>query len=82
MEWEEWQPKMSTLEPQLIPPRPLWQRLILSEEERRRYPTASPWTGGPRWFSSPNVVDLYQYRSPVEKERIRAVLLGRTLRFA
>ena len=55
---------------------PLWQQLTLPEEERRHYPTASSWTGGPRWFSSANVVDLQHYRSPAEKERIRAVLLA------
>jgi hypothetical protein len=27
------------------------------------------------WFRSANIVDLQQYRSPAEKERIRTVLL-------
>jgi hypothetical protein len=56
---------------------PLWQRLVMPEEDRRRYPQAPPWAGGYRWFRSPNVVDLQSYRSPVEKDRIRRVLLNR-----
>jgi hypothetical protein len=36
--------------------------LILPEEDRRRS-TATPWTGGFRWFRSANVVPLEQYRS-------------------
>jgi len=47
----------------------------MSEEDRRTHPTAPSWDGGFRWFRSTNVLDLQQYRSPAEKERIRAVLL-------
>jgi hypothetical protein len=53
-----------------------WQRLVMSEEDRRLYPAAPSWDGGYRWFRSRNVVDLQQYRSPAEKERIRVVLLN------
>jgi hypothetical protein len=47
----------------------------MSEEDKRLYPQAPSWDGGYRWFRGHNVVDLQQYRSPTEKERIRAVLL-------
>jgi hypothetical protein len=40
----------------------LLRRLILCEEDRRRLFPAMPWTGGYRWFKSPNVVDLEAYR--------------------
>jgi hypothetical protein len=40
----------------------LLRRLILCEEDRRRLFPATPWTGGYRWFKSPNVVDLEAYR--------------------
>jgi hypothetical protein len=35
--------------------------LMLPEEDRRRLTTA-PWSGGFRWFRSPNVIDLERYR--------------------
>jgi hypothetical protein len=38
-----------------------WRKLILPEEDRRLY-TSTPWTGGYRWFRSPNVVCLEKYR--------------------
>jgi hypothetical protein len=57
-------------------PNAVWQRLIMSEEDRRQYPRAPAWDGGYRWFRSPNVVDLQHYRSAAEKERIRRVLLN------
>jgi hypothetical protein len=50
------------------------QRLTFAEEDRPRFTTA-PWGGEYRWFRSANVVDLQQYRSLAEKERIRAVVL-------
>jgi hypothetical protein len=53
------------------------QSLTLCEEDRRRLFPENPWAGGYRWFRSTNVVDLQKYRSPTEKERIRAVLLYR-----
>jgi hypothetical protein len=52
-----------------------WQRRVLPEEERRRLYLGMPWTGSYRWFRSPNVIDLWRYRNPVEKARIHAVLL-------
>jgi hypothetical protein len=58
-------------------PDTLWHKLVMSEETRRLYPSAPAWTGGFRWFESRNVVDLQNYRSPAEKERIRTVVLGR-----
>ena len=54
-----------------------WQRLCLPEEERRRL---RAWEGSYRWFRSPNVVKLELYRSPVEMDRIRAILLTRWAR--
>jgi hypothetical protein len=37
------------------------QDLIFPEEDRALY-TTEPWAGGFRWFRSPNVVCLEQYR--------------------
>ena len=48
----------------------LLRQLIRPEEELRQDPENNY-----RWFRSANIVDLQQYRSPAEKERIRAVLL-------
>jgi hypothetical protein len=56
-------------------PHTIWQKLVMSEEDRRLYPSAPVWDGHYRWFRSPNVIDLQHYRSPAEKKRIRAVLL-------
>ncbi len=53
----------------------LWQKLVMPEEDRRKFPSAPSWDGGYRWFRSANVVDLQHYRSPAEKEHIRVVLL-------
>jgi hypothetical protein len=55
----------------------LWQKFIMPEETRRLYPSAPPYDGGYRWFRSRNIVDLQDYRSPTDKERIRRVLLGK-----
>jgi hypothetical protein len=38
------------------------RQLIRPEEDRRRYGRV-PWVGGYRWFRSPNVVPIEQYRS-------------------
>jgi hypothetical protein len=38
------------------------RRVVLPEEERRRLFPAETWTGGYRWFRSPNVVCLEKYR--------------------
>jgi hypothetical protein len=40
----------------------LLRQLIPCEEDRRRLFPATTWTGGYRWFRSPNVVDLEVYR--------------------
>jgi hypothetical protein len=52
-----------------------WQKLILPEEDRRRLYPERPPTVSYRWFKSPNVVDLWRYRSSAENERIRTNLL-------
>jgi hypothetical protein len=41
----------------------LLRRLIPCEEDRRRLFPTTTWTGGYRWFRSPNVIDLEAYRS-------------------
>jgi hypothetical protein len=51
------------------------RKFIMPEETRWLYPSAPAWSGGYRWFQSDNVVDLQQYRSASEKERICRVLL-------
>jgi hypothetical protein len=51
------------------------RQLTMPEEDRRAHPTAPQWTGGYRWFRSANVVDLQNYRSPGEKQRIMGRLL-------
>jgi hypothetical protein len=38
-----------------------WRKLILPEEDRRRR-AGAPWTGGYRWFRSPNIICLERYR--------------------
>jgi hypothetical protein len=38
------------------------RQLVLPEEDRMRLYPSVPWTGGFRWFRSPNVVLLEQYR--------------------
>jgi hypothetical protein len=38
-----------------------WQQLIFPGEDRHLH-TSQPWNGGYRWFRSPNVVCLEQYR--------------------
>jgi hypothetical protein len=44
-----------------------WRQLVLPEEERRGQ---GLWNGSYRWFRSPNVVDLWHYRSPHDQQRI------------
>jgi hypothetical protein len=39
------------------------RRLIFPEEDRRLF-TTTPWRGGFRWFRSPNVVPIEQWRRP------------------
>lgn len=51
-----------------------WRRLILPVERKDRW---WRWDGkGYRWFISPNIVPLEQYRTPVEMFRIRQNLLS------
>jgi hypothetical protein len=38
------------------------RQLVLPEEDRRRRFPASVWTGGYRWFRSPNVLCLEKYQ--------------------
>jgi hypothetical protein len=38
--------------------------LTRCEEDRRRLHPGVPWNGSYRWFRSPNVIPLEQYRSP------------------
>jgi hypothetical protein len=38
-----------------------FRSVMLPEEDRRRL-TSAPWSGGFRWFRSPNVIDLEKYR--------------------
>jgi hypothetical protein len=48
-----------------------WRRWTTCEEVRlNRKPPAMRFTGSRRWFASPNIIDLMDYRSPEEKERI------------
>jgi hypothetical protein len=53
------------------------RRLIMCEEDRCRLFPTSTWTGSFRWFRAANIIDLQRYRGPVEKDRIRAMLLQR-----
>ena len=39
-----------------------FMRSITIPEEDRHLFTTAPWTGGYRWFRSPNVIPLEQYR--------------------
>ena len=47
-----------------------WRRMILPEEDRRCQPKPPLWNGSYRWFRSPNVIDLWHYRSAADKQRI------------
>src|SRR5262249_1022636 len=38
-----------------------WRRITFPEEDRPLH-TSKPWDGGYRWFRSPNIVCLEQYR--------------------
>jgi hypothetical protein len=50
----------------------IWRKLILPEEDRN---PARLWLGSFRWFRSPNVIRLEDYRSQSEMNRVREVLL-------
>jgi hypothetical protein len=56
---------------------PLYRRLVLPWEEKRRLDLFLVWNGSYRWFRSENVVPLERYRGPEEMERIRANVLQR-----
>jgi hypothetical protein len=51
-----------------------WRKLILPEEEHLRM--GKPWTGGYRWFRSPNVVPIEQWRKQPERRRTPAPKIG------
>jgi hypothetical protein len=44
-----------------------WRKLILPEEEHLRM--GKPWTGSCRWFRSPNVVPIEQWRKIRDGEK-------------
>ena len=46
------------------------RRRILPEEIRRNRVPPPVFDGSFRWFMSPNITDLWDYRSPAEKRRI------------
>ena len=46
----------------------LLRRLIPCEEDKRRLFPTMTWTGGYRWFRSPNVIDLEAYRNRVKDQ--------------
>lgn len=48
-----------------------WRHLTPAEEDRR----PGVWLGGFRWFKSPNVIRLEDYRDPAAMGRIRKALL-------
>ena len=56
-----------------------WQKRILPEGDRRSRPIPLRWNGSYRWFRSPNIVDLWHYRSPAEKRRITDFMWWRQL---
>jgi hypothetical protein len=37
------------------------RRVIFCEEDRHKI-TSAPWTGGFRWFKSPNIIPIEQWR--------------------
>ena len=46
------------------------RRFSLAEEDRRGSANSLMWNGSDRWFRSPNVIDLWRYRSSAERNRI------------
>jgi hypothetical protein len=48
-----------------------WQRLILPEEDRRRLFPETAWSGGYRWFRSPNVVPIEQWRRRKQERALK-----------
>jgi hypothetical protein len=52
---------------------------ILPEEERRNRNPPPLFDGSFRWFRSPNIIDLWHYRSEGEKRRIVDLIWRRRL---
>ena len=46
-----------------------FMRRITYCEEERRLRTSTPWSGGYRWFRSPNVVPIERYQAAKKKPR-------------
>ena len=57
-----------------------WRKMTLPEEDRRCQLCPPQWNGSYRWFRSPNIVDLWHYRSAAEKQRIIDFMWRRQLR--
>jgi hypothetical protein len=47
------------------------RKVIFCEEDRLRI-TSTPWTGGFRWFKSPNVIPIEQWRKRHSKPQPKA----------
>jgi hypothetical protein len=47
------------------------RRVIFCEEDRLTF-TSAPWTGGYRWFRSPNIIPLEQWRRKHHKPHQKA----------
>jgi hypothetical protein len=52
-----------------------WQKRVLSWESKKHHDPFLVWDGSYRWFQSPNVVRLEDYRDSVEIARIRENIL-------
>jgi len=39
-----------------------WRSLVMSEEDKRLHDPFHVWKGGYRWFRSPNVIPMEQWR--------------------
>jgi hypothetical protein len=66
---ERYLPSASTAE--------FYRKRILPEEVRRNRIPTPIWNSGFRWFTSPNIVDLWDYRNSGERQRIAAYMWGR-----
>jgi hypothetical protein len=49
-----------------------FMRRITYCEEERRLRTSAPWCGGYRWFRSPNVVPIEQWRRTHNKTAVQS----------
>jgi hypothetical protein len=52
-----------------------WRKLVLPQEERMRL--GIPWHGGYRWFSSPNVIPIEQWRKKRDSRATRRAAIER-----